>query len=81
MAEPRVELIGKPNCHLCEEAAAVVERVCAELNVEWVSRSILDEPELADEYYELIPVVRIDGRQHAQWRVDPQRFRAALGGS
>jgi hypothetical protein len=28
---PRVTLYTKPGCHLCEDARAVVERVCAEL--------------------------------------------------
>ena len=28
---PRVLLYAKPGCHLCDDARAVVERVCAEL--------------------------------------------------
>ncbi|MEV7448567.1 glutaredoxin family protein, partial [Streptomyces nigra] len=28
-----VTLIGKPDCHLCDDAQSVVERVCAETGV------------------------------------------------
>ena len=37
-----------------------------------------DDPVLADRYWEQIPVVLVDGRQHDFWRVDPARLRAAL---
>jgi aryl-alcohol dehydrogenase-like predicted oxidoreductase len=74
----RVEIIGKPDCHLCADAEAVVAAVCAELGADYVVRSILDDPVLADRYWEQIPVVLVDGRQHDFWRVDPARLRAAL---
>jgi glutaredoxin-like protein DUF836 len=40
---------------------------------------IADDPELAEEYWEQIPVTLVDGRQHDYWRVDERRLRAALG--
>ena len=76
---PRVTLIGKPDCHLCEDARAVVEAVLLEFpGVLLEERSILDEPELFDSYVEEIPVVLIDDRVHTIWRVDAARLRAAL---
>jgi hypothetical protein len=77
-AAPRVQLIGKPDCHLCEDAERVVEAVCAEMGERWERRSILDDPALADEYWELIPVVLVDGVRHDYWRIDPARLAAAL---
>jgi hypothetical protein len=77
-APPRITLIGKPGCHLCDDARAVIERVAADLGVGWEERSILDEPALAEEYWEQIPVTLVDGRQHDYWRVDERRLRAAL---
>lgn len=74
----RVTLIGKPGCHLCDDARAVVAAVCAELGVGWEERSVLDDPVLADRYWEEIPVTLVDGRPHDLWRVDPDRLRAAL---
>ena len=77
-SEPRVTLVGKPDCHLCEAAREVVAAVCAETGDTFVERSILDDPELADLYWEQIPVTLVDGTQHDFWRVDADRLRAAL---
>ena len=75
----RLTLIGKPDCHLCEDARAVVSEVLLEFpEVELSERSILDEPELFEAYVEEIPVLLIDDRVHTIWRVDAARLRAAL---
>ncbi len=76
--EPRVEVVIKDGCHLCDEALEVVAQVCAELDTAWAPRRIEDSPELAIEYGEYLPVVLIDGQRHDFWRVDPARLRAAL---
>jgi len=73
-----VTLIGKPDCHLCEQARVVVDEVCHELGESFVELSILDDPDLADLYWERIPVTLVDGQPHDFWRVDPDRLRAAL---
>lgn len=81
---PTVTVIGKPDCHLCEVAQGVVERVLDDLpegvadRVEIVKRSILDDPALHAQWWEKIPVLLIDGRLHAHWRVAPERLREAL---
>jgi len=74
----RVLLIGKPGCHLCDDAREVVARVTAELGERFEERSILDDPDLHERYWEQIPVVLVDGAQHDFWRVDEARLRAAL---
>ena len=79
-AMARVTLIGKPDCHLCEEARAVVAQVTAELGEAFDERDIGTDPGLHERYWEHIPVVLIDGAQHAFWRVEPNRLRAALLG-
>jgi hypothetical protein len=76
--EPRVTLIGKPGCHLCDRAREVIERVAADLGVGWTEVSILDDPALRARYAEQIPVTLVDGRQHDYWRVDEDRLRSAL---
>ena len=78
-APVRITLIAKPGCHLCDDARTVIERVAADLAVGWEERSIADEPVLAEQYWEQIPVTLVDGRQHDYWRVDEGRLRAALG--
>ena len=76
----RVTLYGKPGCHLCDDARAVVERVCAELGESFEEISVLDDPALLEQYGEEIPVTLVDGRRHDFWRVDEGRLRAALSG-
>jgi glutaredoxin len=71
-------LLGRPGCHLCEDAREVIARVTAELGVQWQERSIDDDPELVRRYAEQIPVTFVDGRRHDFWRVDEARLRAAL---
>ena len=71
-------LIGKPGCHLCEEAREVVARVTAELGESFLELNILDDPGLHEKYWEQIPVTLVDGAQHDFWRVSPERLAAAL---
>lgn len=78
MSTHTVTLLGKPGCHLCEDARAVVAEVCAELGVEWEELDITGDDELYTRWWEQIPVTLIDGKQHDFWRVDPDRLRAAL---
>jgi len=76
--EPRVVLIGKSDCHLCENARLTIAKVCDELGETWGERSILEDPQLADQYFESIPVTMVDGKIHDNWRVDEARRRNAL---
>lgn len=76
---PALTLIGKPGCHLCDDARTVIIEVLADFDrVELTELSIFDDPALAAEYSEDIPVVLVDGRVHSTWRVDPARLRARL---
>lgn len=77
-------LIGKPDCHLCEVAREIVDGVLADLpddvadGIDVREASIADDPALYELWWEKIPVVLIDGRLHAHWRVAPDRLRSAL---
>ncbi len=75
---PRVTLIGKPGCHLCDDARAVVAAVCAQTGDRYEEWSIEDDPALYDEHWERIPVILVDGRPHDFWRVDAERLTRAL---
>ncbi|MBV6726969.1 glutaredoxin family protein [Nocardioides daeguensis] len=77
-ASARVTLYSRPGCHLCDDARAVIEAVCAELGESYDEVSIDDDPVLADRFANEIPVTFVDGRQHDFWRVSPDRLRAAL---
>ncbi|WP_189177850.1 glutaredoxin family protein [Streptomyces lasiicapitis] len=75
-----VTLIGKPGCHLCDDAEEVVAKVCGELGVVWEKKDITRDEALHKEYWEQIPVVLVDGEQHTFWRVDEGRLRRELAG-
>jgi len=74
----RVRIYSKPGCHLCDDARAIVERVCADLGTSYDEVDITADPRLMEEYGEQIPVTFVDGAQHDFWRVDESRLRAAL---
>ncbi len=79
MPSVTVTLIGKPGCHLCDDARAVVAGVLeGRAGVQLVERSILDDSALHDRYWDEIPVVLIDDAVHTIYRVDAERLRAAL---
>jgi hypothetical protein len=75
-------LIGKPQCHLCDVAQAVVDQVVGELEpsrpVTVEHRSIADDAALYEQYWEQIPVLLVNGSEHAHWHIDPDRLRAAI---
>jgi glutaredoxin len=78
-------LIGKPGCHLCEDAESAVDRVLTaflsanpSVSVSIEQKNILDDAELAARYSEEIPVLLIDGKVHNYWRIDEERFAGAL---
>ncbi|MEU5163107.1 glutaredoxin family protein [Streptomyces sp. NPDC020875] len=75
-----VTLIGKPGCHLCDDARTVVEAVCAETGASWEEKDITVDEALHREYWEQIPVVLVDGERHTFWKVDAGRLRRALEG-
>jgi hypothetical protein len=80
---PSLTLIGKPGCHLCDEAREVVASVVGGLAAEGVAvdveeRSILDEPDLDVRWHDDIPVVLIGTALHDRWRVDAARLREDL---
>ncbi|MHA7140995.1 MULTISPECIES: glutaredoxin family protein [unclassified Arthrobacter] len=75
---PVVELLTKPDCHLCAAARAVVAAVCEELGVPWHELSTVDAPDLLERFAEEIPVLLIDGVQRDFWKIDEARLRRLL---
>ena len=79
-SEPRVLVLTRSGCHLCEQAVAVVAEVCAEVGAGYTTQDVDGDPELRRRYTDEVPVTFVDGEQHDFWRVDPARLRAALTG-
>ena len=82
-------LIGKPGCHLCDDARLVVNTVVAEfksahtgvnasVQVQLDEQNILEDDALFQQFSEEIPVLLVNGKVHNYWRIDPVRLRHAL---
>lgn len=74
----RVRLLTRVGCHLCDDAAEVLARVCAETGTGWDTVDVDSDDELRVEYGDQVPVVLLDGREHDSFRVDEERLRADL---
>ena len=78
----RIVLLGRPGCHLCEDARDVIARVASDLGVHWDELDITGLPAGSGydpaEYWDKLPVTFIDGVQHDFWQVSEDRLRAAL---
>ena len=80
-----ITLIGKPGCHLCDDARAVLKRVVSEFTdarpasqITVTELNILEDATLAAKHAEEIPVVLIDGQMHSYWRIDAERLTKKL---
>lgn len=76
----QVVLVTRQGCHLCEEAEPVVRRVAQRAGVAFVLRDVDEEPELQAAYTDKVPVVLLDGVEHAYWRIDERALKKALRG-
>jgi len=78
-SEILLTLIGKPGCHLCDDAELAVQSVLDDFSaVSFEKANILENSELFEKYSEQIPVLLINGLVHNYWRIDPERLRSAL---
>jgi len=68
---------SRPGCHLCDEMKAVVQRVVrtqqAPFQIEEID--ISTDPELEARYGLEIPVLLVDGRKVAKYRIDEQALK------
>lgn len=81
-AEPspglKVILYGRPGCHLCDDALAIIERVRVRVPFELERRDIEADDELFTRYLERIPVVEIDGQEAFELFVDERQLERRL---
>ncbi|MFT4294650.1 MAG: glutaredoxin family protein [Micropruina sp.] len=78
MTQPRVVVIVRDGCHLCVDAVAVAQRVCAEFGADFGTLDVDADPALAV-HSDHVPVTFVDGRRLAIWFLDEAQLRAALG--
>jgi glutaredoxin len=73
-----VTVYSRPDCHLCGEALAVLERMRAELGFELAERDITGDEALERAYFERIPVIALDGEVLFEYFVEESVLRERL---
>jgi len=73
-----IELYSKHDCHLCDEAKAVLEKVQRELPFSLKEIKLTDGDEKFEEYAESVPVVLIDKVLAFRYRVNEHTLRIRL---
>jgi glutaredoxin len=75
----RLTIYSKPGCHLCDDMKAVVQRVIEgreEITLEQID--ISGDPDLNARYELEIPVLLIDGKKAAKYRIAEEDLRRKL---
>jgi glutaredoxin len=69
-----VEIFGKPDCHLCEEAKRLLQALQAVYSFTLYDIDITTDEALQRQFSEEIPVVFINGRKACKYRIDSTQF-------
>ena len=77
-AVPLITVYSKPDCHLCEQAIAVLRRLQGELAFELDELDITQDEQLHRAYFERIPVVSVDGEELCEFFLDADALRERL---
>ncbi|MEK9138700.1 MAG: glutaredoxin family protein [Bacteroidota bacterium] len=73
-----VELYSKEDCHLCDEAKAVLERVQKQVPFKLREFKLMPGDQYFDEYKELFPVVHINKVPAFKYRVNENMLKIKL---
>ncbi|MGV0360566.1 glutaredoxin family protein [Corynebacterium minutissimum] len=73
-----VELMVRTTCGSCERVREQITPVVQQAGDELIVRVVDEDPELAMEYGDRVPVVVIDDEEFACWEVDNEELAQAL---
>ena len=73
-----VVLYTRADCHLCDDARVVLERVRADVPFDLVERDIERDEALHRRYLERIPVVEVAGEEAFEFFVEEAELRRRL---
>jgi glutaredoxin len=74
----RVTVYSRPGCHLCDEMKAIVEIVGRDVPFEFHEIDISTDTALEARYGLEIPVLEIEGKKAAKYRVGEEELRKIL---
>ena len=76
----RLTLYSKAGCHLCDEMKEVVDRLGSRVPLELHVVDISTDPVLEKQFGAEIPVLMIEGRKAAKFRVTEEELEKVLAG-
>ncbi len=71
-------LYSKPDCHLCDDARTVLDRVAADIPFELRELDITAHDDLHRAYFDRIPVVALGGEDLFEYFVQESALRERL---
>ena len=71
-------LYSKPDCHLCDEAAAILRRLASEQILRWRAVRHYDRSRLFERFKFRIPVIEITEGPVLDWPTTVERVRRAV---
>jgi thiol-disulfide isomerase/thioredoxin len=71
-------LYSRPGCHLCDEMKDVVRRVAQSVPLQLEEIDISTSRELEDRYGLEIPVLLVEGKKAAKYRIGEEELRRVL---
>src|SRR3989442_899168 len=74
----KLTLFSRPDCHLCDDMKAVVDRVARSIPLTIDVVDISSDPQLEARYGLEIPVLLVDGKKAAKFRVTEDELRRVL---
>jgi len=75
----RLKIYSKPGCHLCDEMKEVVHRTIVDQDISMEDVDISTDPDLLDRYGLEIPVLMIDDKKVAKYRITEAELRRLIG--
>jgi glutaredoxin len=73
-------LYSRPGCHLCDEMKAVVKNVARTIPLALDEVDISADPALEAQYGLEIPVLLVEGKKAAKYRIGEEELRRLLAG-
>lgn len=75
---PFLTMYGRPECHLCQDMAAGLDELKAELGFDYEAVNVDDDPVLAERYGELVPVLTWGEEAICHYFLDLPALKARL---
>jgi glutaredoxin len=71
LSPPRLTLISRDGCHLCEVAEQTLDRIAPG---QWTRVDVAGSIDLERDFGDRVPVLLLDGKEHGYWRIEEERL-------